>query len=102
MKKPMQNVTLTSDHRCVLVVKASIKQSVFRRGRVTALQTPAEAIKNRGMYRTKIFTILIGVLLAALPVLGQENVEQIIAQKVQPILPENGKGGGVAVAVRMN
>jgi beta-lactamase class C len=54
------------------------------------------------MYRTKIFTILIGVLLAALSVCGQENVEQIIAQKVQPILPENGKGGGVAVAVRMN
>ena len=54
------------------------------------------------MNRTKIFTILIGALLPALPVLGQENVEQVIAQKVQPILPENGKGGGVAVAVRMN
>jgi beta-lactamase class C len=54
------------------------------------------------MYRTKIFTMLIGALLAALSVCGQENVEQIIAQKVQPILPENGKGGGVAVAVRMN
>jgi beta-lactamase class C len=83
-------------------VKASIKHSVFRRGRVTALQSPAEAIKNRGMYRTKIFTILIGVLLAALPVRGQENVEQIVAQKVQPMLPANGKGGGIAVAVRMN
>jgi beta-lactamase class C len=83
-------------------VKASIKHSVFRRGRVTALQTPAEAIKNRGMYRTKIFTILIGVLLAALPVRGQENVEQIVAHKVQPMLPANGKGGGIAVAVRMN
>jgi beta-lactamase class C len=86
----------------VLVVKASIKHSVFRRGRVTALQTPAEAFKNRGMNRTKMSAMLIGALLAALPVLGQENVEQIIAQKVQPILPENGKGGGVAVAVRMN
>jgi len=54
------------------------------------------------MNRTKIFTILIGALLAAVPVRGQENVEQIVAQKVQPILPANGKGGGVAVAVRMN
>jgi beta-lactamase class C len=33
---------------------------------------------------------------------GQENVEQIVAQKVQPMLPANGKGGGIAVAVRMN
>ena len=54
------------------------------------------------MSRTKIFAILIGALLAALPVRGQENVEQIVAQKVQPILPANGKGGGVAVAVRIN
>ena len=54
------------------------------------------------MSRTKIFAILIGALLAALPVRGQENVEQIVAQKVQPILPANGKGGGVAVAVRMS
>jgi hypothetical protein len=63
-------------------VKASIKQSVFRRGRVTALQTPAEAIKNRGMYRTKIFTILIGVLLAALPVRGQ--VHALAQDQSQP------------------
>ena len=54
------------------------------------------------MNRTRIFAILIGPLLAALPVCGQENVEQIVAQNVQPILPANGKGGGVAVAVRMN
>src|SRR2546430_332093 len=45
----------------------------------------------------------IGVLLAAGAARAQQvNVEQIVAQKVQPILPENGKGGGVAVAVRMN
>jgi beta-lactamase class C len=41
-------------------------------------------------------------LLAAQPAQSQENVEQIVTQKVQPILPGNGKGGGVAVAVRMN
>src|SRR5438067_8819918 len=46
---------------------------------------------------------VIGVLLAAGAARGQQvNVEQIVAQKVEPILAENGKGGGVAVAVRMN
>lgn len=54
------------------------------------------------MIRTKIIAIAIGALVAAVPARGQENVEQIVAQKVQPILPANGKGGGVAVAVRMN
>ena len=33
---------------------------------------------------------------------AQPNVEQIISQKVQPILPKDGSGGGVAVAVRMD
>src|SRR6266478_3958596 len=60
------------------------------------------AVKNRAMNRMKIFAILIGALLAAVPVRGQDNVEAIVAQKVQPILPGNGKGGGVAVAVRIN
>src|SRR5881628_974172 len=46
---------------------------------------------------------VIGALLAADPARAQQvNVEQIVAQKVQPILPANGKGGGVAVAVRVN
>jgi beta-lactamase class C len=54
------------------------------------------------MNGTKFFAILIGALLAALPVRGQGNVEAIVAQNVRPILPANGKGGGVAVAVRMN
>jgi len=54
------------------------------------------------MNRTKISAILTMALLAATPVRGQVNVEQIVAQKVQPILPGNGKGGGVAVAVRIN
>ena len=54
------------------------------------------------MNRTKIFAILIGALLAAVPVRGQDNVEAIVAQNVRPLLPQNGKDGGVAVAVRMN
>jgi len=102
MKKGMENVTLTSGHWCVGGEGERQANQCFRCGRATALQRPAEAVKNCAMNQTKIFTILIGALLAALPVRGQENVEQIVAQKVQPILPANGKGGGVAVAVRMN
>src|SRR5438067_7055456 len=44
---------------------------------------------------------VIGVLFTAGPASAQLNVEQIVRQKVQPILPKNGEGGGVAVAVRM-
>jgi len=45
---------------------------------------------------------VIGVLLTAGSTRAQElNVEQIVRQKIQPILPKNGEGGGVAVAVRM-
>jgi beta-lactamase class C len=33
---------------------------------------------------------------------AQVNIEQIVRQKVQPILPKNGEGGGVAVAIRMD
>ena len=54
------------------------------------------------MNRKKIFAILIGALLAAVSVRGQDNVEAIVAQNIRPILPANGKGGGVAVAVRIN
>src|SRR4030095_1597758 len=54
------------------------------------------------MNRTKIFAILTMALLAALPVRSQENVEAIVEQNVRPIFPGNGKGGGVAVAVRIN
>jgi hypothetical protein len=46
------------------------------------------------MNRTKIFTILVGALNAAVPVRGQHNVEAIVAQ--------NSRGGGVAIAGRMN
>jgi beta-lactamase class C len=45
---------------------------------------------------------VIAALVIAGPARAQVNVEQSVAQKVQPILPENGKGGGVAVAVRVN
>jgi len=40
---------------------------------------------------------VIGALVIAVPVRGQGNVEEIVAQNVRPILP-----GGVAVAVRIN
>src|SRR5215211_3646270 len=42
-----------------------------------------------------------GALLATGFMQAQVNVEQIVEQKVQPILPKSG-GGGVAVAVRMD
>jgi len=54
------------------------------------------------MIRTDVvIVIVIGALLACGPAHAQVNVEQIVAQKIQPILPKNGEGGGVAVAVRM-
>jgi CubicO group peptidase (beta-lactamase class C family) len=50
--------------------------------------------------RTAVFiSTLIGALLTAAPTRAEVNIEQIVAQKVQPILPKNGSGGGVAVAV---
>jgi len=49
-----------------------------------------------------ITTITGGLLTAAAPVRAQVDIEQIVRQKIQPILPENGTGGGVAVAVRMD
>jgi beta-lactamase class C len=54
------------------------------------------------MSRAKIFAILIGALNAAGPTHGQGNVEAIVAQNVRALLPQSGRGGGVAVAVRMN
>jgi len=49
-----------------------------------------------------LITAAIGALLATGPARAQVNVEQIVRQKIQPILPKNGEGGGVAVAVRLN
>jgi beta-lactamase class C len=55
------------------------------------------------MIRTNVvIASVIGVLLTAPPARAQQaNVEQIVAQKIQPILPKSG-GGGVGVAVRIN
>jgi beta-lactamase class C len=55
------------------------------------------------MIRTDfLVTTVICALITASPTRAQVNTEQIVAQKVQPILPKNGEGGGVAVAVRMD
>ncbi len=55
------------------------------------------------MIRTNVvIASVIGVLLTAGAARAQDNVEQIVAQKVQPILRKNGEGGGVAIAVRMD
>jgi beta-lactamase class C len=54
------------------------------------------------MNRTNLVAIVIAAVVACALARGQGNVEAIVAQNVRPILPANGKGGGVAVAVRMN
>src|SRR5882724_2301835 len=60
-------------------------------------------MKSHTLIRTNVvIATVMGALLAAGLMQAQVNVEQIVAQKVQPILPKNGEGGGVAVAVRMN
>ena len=54
------------------------------------------------MIRTAFFIIaMIAALLATAPTHAQVDIEQIVKEKAQPILPKRG-GGGVAVAVRMN
>jgi beta-lactamase class C len=55
------------------------------------------------MIRTLLFTTaIVFALLIAAPTRAQVNIEQIVRQKVQAILPKNPEGGGVAVAVRMD
>src|SRR6266511_5673755 len=59
-------------------------------------------MKSYAMIRTNvIIAIVLGALLAADSAGAELNVEQIVTQKIQPILPKGG-GGGVAVAVWMN
>ncbi len=59
-------------------------------------------MKSQTLIRTNVvIATVMGALLAAGSVQAQVNIEQIVGQKVQPILPKGG-GGGVAVAVRMN
>src|SRR4030095_14626086 len=48
-----------------------------------------------------VIATVMGILLVAGSAHAQVNVEQIVRQTVQPILPKGG-GGGVAVAVRMD
>src|SRR4030095_4344128 len=47
-------------------------------------------------------TAVICALITVSPTRAQVNIERIVQQKIQPILPKNGGGGGVAVAVRMD
>ena len=71
--------------------------AVFRR-----LQKLFERLRVPPMIRTAfLITAVIGALITAAPTHAQVNVEQIVREKVQPILPKGG-GGGVAVAVRMD
>ena len=49
-----------------------------------------------------LITAAIGALLVTAPARAQVNVEQIVRQNIERILPKNGEGGGVAVAVRLN
>jgi hypothetical protein len=49
-----------------------------------------------------IIATVFGPLLIAAPSRAQVNIDQIVRQKIQPILPKNGEGGRVAVAVQMN
>lgn len=75
----------------LLVENATLQGYVVERSAPTALQRPGWAVKNRAMNWTKVFAILIGALLAAVPVHGQGNVEAIVGQNVRPILPQNGR-----------
>jgi beta-lactamase class C len=55
------------------------------------------------MIRTRLLVAaVIFSLSTAFPIRAQVNIEEIVRQKVQPILPKNGEGGGVAVAIRMD
>ncbi|PYI98124.1 MAG: class C beta-lactamase, partial [Verrucomicrobia bacterium] len=49
-----------------------------------------------------IITGVVGAMLTPAFARAQVNIEEVVRQKVQPILPKNGMGGGVAVAVRMD
>jgi beta-lactamase class C len=71
----------------------------------------ARAVESRNMIRQCLVVVgaiaLTGsVAIAPLPAQttspGATDVERIVSQKVQPMLPQNGGGGGVAVAVRID
>ena len=60
-------------------------------------------MKSHTLTRTNVvIATVMGALLAAGLMQAQVSVEQVVKQKVQPILPKNSAGGGVAVAVQIN
>ena len=68
------------EYTAVLVVNATVPAKQFyARGQCNNIANIRSAVKNRAMNQTKIFAILIGALLGALPVRGQENVERLRA-----------------------
>jgi beta-lactamase class C len=71
-----------------------IKPKSLGRNRVAATVAPMKS-------KEIVIAILIGTLFVP-AIHGQGSIEQIVTQKVQPILPKNSEGGGVAVAIRAN
>ena len=68
-----------------------------------ALRKLLQRLRIAPMIRKGFLIIaMIEVLLTAAPLRAQINIEQIVKEKVQPILPKNGEGGGVAVTVRIS
>ena len=68
-----------------------------------ALRKLLQRLRIAPMIRKGFLIIaMIEVLLTAAPLRAQINIEQIVKEKIQPILPKNGEGGGVAVAVRIS
>jgi hypothetical protein len=83
-------------------LSAMLNRSVLVRAPPNSIARIDSAVKNRAMNRTKIFAILVGALNAAVPVRGQDNLEPDCRRNVRPLLPQNSRGGGVAIGVRMN
>jgi beta-lactamase class C len=69
--------------------------------RVSKPKTLLEQSSNR-IAPSLLVTALVAALALTPSARAQVKIEQIVAQKVQPILPKNGEGGGVAVAIRMD
>jgi hypothetical protein len=64
----------------------------------STLHKPLDRLKIRLTIRmTFLIITVIGTLLPTAPARAQVDIQQIVTQKVQPILPKNGQGGEVAV-----